>query len=248
MVDLTGHEGDSNIGRIPVSSRVPDWSTTSAPTDSWQFCQSSYRLLSVYRAWSSLPCTSSGGSHKGLIHRSSLDFAFSSAASETESPRRNIAKAVRRVFWRILIFYARSKTSLCIEHTILFVCRLLVSSSLVCWYHTTTRTYCRTRVMQLRGKSLFPNVYCLVLKLITLSPYVIAINRAGIQVLPHIINAAVFTSAFSAGNSYLYTASRILFGLALRGQAPKIFGRVTKAGLPLISVAFCVSAVFARSR
>ena len=28
-----------------------------------------------------------------------------SAASETESPRRNIAKAVRRVFFRILVFY-----------------------------------------------------------------------------------------------------------------------------------------------
>lgn len=28
-----------------------------------------------------------------------------SAASETENPRRNIAKAVRRVFYRILIFY-----------------------------------------------------------------------------------------------------------------------------------------------
>lgn len=31
--------------------------------------------------------------------------ALSSAASETESPRRNIGKAVRRVFWRILVFY-----------------------------------------------------------------------------------------------------------------------------------------------
>lgn len=28
-----------------------------------------------------------------------------SAASETVSPRRNIAKAVDRVFWRILVFY-----------------------------------------------------------------------------------------------------------------------------------------------
>ena len=27
------------------------------------------------------------------------------AAGETENPRRNIPKAVRRVFWRILIFY-----------------------------------------------------------------------------------------------------------------------------------------------
>lgn len=29
------------------------------------------------------------------------------AASETESPRRNISKAVRRVFYRILVFYVR---------------------------------------------------------------------------------------------------------------------------------------------
>lgn len=35
-----------------------------------------------------------------------------SAAAETESPRRNIAKAVRRVFWRILIFYVRLSTQL----------------------------------------------------------------------------------------------------------------------------------------
>lgn len=31
-----------------------------------------------------------------------------SAASETESPRRNVAKAVRRVFYRILVFYVGS--------------------------------------------------------------------------------------------------------------------------------------------
>lgn len=39
----------------------------------------------------------------------SLSQSFqNSAASETESPRRNIAKAVRRVFWRIFIFYVRA--------------------------------------------------------------------------------------------------------------------------------------------
>lgn len=73
------------------------------------------------------------------------------------------------------------------------------------------------------------------------SPYVIAINRAGIKVLPSIINAAILTSAFSAGNSFLYTSSRILYGLAIRGQAPEIFSRVTKAGLPFNAVVFCVS-------
>lgn len=76
---------------------------------------------------------------------------------------------------------------------------------------------------------------------LSLSPYVIAINRAGIKVFPDIINAAVFTSAFSAGNSALYSASRVLFALSIRGQAPKIFSRVTGSGLPLISISFCVS-------
>lgn len=34
-----------------------------------------------------------------------------SAASETESPRRNVSKAVRRVFYRILIFYVSSSSA-----------------------------------------------------------------------------------------------------------------------------------------
>jgi len=73
------------------------------------------------------------------------------------------------------------------------------------------------------------------------SPYVIAIRRAGIHTLPSIINAAIFTSAFSAGNSFLFCSSRILYGLAIRGQAPRFFTYCTKNGLPIIAVLFCVS-------
>ena len=69
------------------------------------------------------------------------------------------------------------------------------------------------------------------------SPYVIAITRSGIKVLPHIINACIFTSAFSAGNSFLFSSSRVLYGLALRGQAPKICAYCTKSGLPIVAVA-----------
>ena len=69
------------------------------------------------------------------------------------------------------------------------------------------------------------------------SPYVIAMTRAGIKVLPHIVNACIFTSAFSAGNSFLYASSRVLYGLALRGQAPKVFAWCTKGGLPIVAVA-----------
>jgi amino acid transporter len=68
------------------------------------------------------------------------------------------------------------------------------------------------------------------------SPYVIAIRRAGIRTLPSIINAAIFTSAFSAGNSFLFCSSRILYGLSVRGQAPRVFSYCTENGLPIVAV------------
>ncbi len=69
------------------------------------------------------------------------------------------------------------------------------------------------------------------------SPYVVSMNRLRIQVLPHIVNAMVLGSAFSAGNSYVYCASRSLFGLALEGKAPRIFARCTRNGVPIYCVA-----------
>lgn len=57
-------------------------------------------------------------------------------------------------------------------------------------------------------------------------------NHAGIKGLPHIINGAILISAFSAGNSFLFCASRILYGLAVRGQAPQFLASCTDHGLP----------------
>ncbi|KAL1792034.1 hypothetical protein ACET3X_009785 [Alternaria dauci] len=68
------------------------------------------------------------------------------------------------------------------------------------------------------------------------SPYVIAMNRLRIEGLPHVVNAGVLASAFSAGNSYVYCASRSLFGLALEGKAPKILTKCTKQGVPFYCV------------
>lgn len=69
------------------------------------------------------------------------------------------------------------------------------------------------------------------------SPYVSAMNRLQISGLPHIVNAMVLASAFSAGNSYVYCASRSLFGLALEGKAPKFLTKCTKNGVPIYCVA-----------
>lgn len=68
------------------------------------------------------------------------------------------------------------------------------------------------------------------------SPWVIAVERAGIAGLPSVINVVVLISAFSAGNSDLYAASRTLYGLAVDNKAPAIFKKCTKNGLPLWSL------------
>lgn len=71
------------------------------------------------------------------------------------------------------------------------------------------------------------------------SPYVVAMDRLKVSVLPHIVNAMVLGAAFSAGNSYVYCASRSLYGLALDGKAPRVFTKCTKSGVPI----YCVGIV-----
>ncbi|KAG0672106.1 Proline-specific permease [Maudiozyma exigua] len=70
------------------------------------------------------------------------------------------------------------------------------------------------------------------------SPFVIGIINAGIPVLPHIINACIMLSAWSAGNAYMFAASRSLLTMANEEGAPKIFGRINRMGTPYVAVAF----------
>ncbi|GAW24393.1 hypothetical protein ANO14919_139770 [Xylariales sp. No.14919] len=65
------------------------------------------------------------------------------------------------------------------------------------------------------------------------SPYVIAMQNMGVSVLPHVVNALLLTSIFSAGNAYTYCAMRSLYGLACDGQAPRIFKKTLKNGIPI---------------
>ena len=68
------------------------------------------------------------------------------------------------------------------------------------------------------------------------SPYVIAIETAGIKVLPSLINACIVPSALSAGVSDSFTASRTLHAMAGSGTAPKILQTTDKLGCPWIAV------------
>lgn len=123
------------------------------------------------------------------------------AAGEAKNPRRNIPRAIKKVFIRILIFYLGGT----------FVIGII----------------CPSNSPDLKNSG------------VAKSPFVIAIKQAGIPVLPSIINACLLTSAWSAASSDLYTSSRALYGLALTRQAPQIFARTTKRGLPYISLSFC---------
>ncbi|KAJ6438132.1 proline-specific permease [Purpureocillium lavendulum] len=126
------------------------------------------------------------------------------ASGETENPRRNIPKAIRRVFWRIAIFYVLS----------IFLVGLCVSSK-------------DPHLLNAISSSA-PGA--------AQSPFVIAIANAGIRTLPSIINAVVLSSAWSAGNSFFYASTRVLYAAALDGKAPKIL-RWERFGVPYGCVA-----------
>ncbi|KAM4057548.1 amino acid permease [Hirsutella rhossiliensis] len=71
------------------------------------------------------------------------------------------------------------------------------------------------------------------------SPFVVAAKLAGVQVLPHIINACICVFVFSAANSDLYVGSRTLYGLASDRSAPAIFRRTNSRGVPFPALVVC---------
>jgi amino acid transporter len=68
------------------------------------------------------------------------------------------------------------------------------------------------------------------------SPFVIAINNAGIKVLPSIFNVVILIAVLSVGNSSIYGSSRTLAALAEQGQAPRILAYIDRKGRPLVSI------------
>lgn len=110
--------------------------------------------------------------HKALIH----------------SVRKNIPKAVSRVFWRILVFYILG--SLAIGVLVPYNDNALLTA----------------QASQINNGAA--------------SPWVIAIYRAGIPVLPSIVNAVILSAASSSVSAFLYVASRYLYAIAQQRQAP----------------------------
>ncbi|KAF2156542.1 AAT family amino acid transporter [Myriangium duriaei CBS 260.36] len=141
---------------------------------------------------------------------STFAFAFAPellvvTGGEMQSPRRNLPRAGRTYFIRLILFYVLGVIAI----------SCIVSSD---------------NSDLLNGKSGAGS-----------SPWAIAAREAGIKGLDSVINAVIVTSAWSAGNSYLYLSTRALYSMALVGNAPKVFTRCSRSGIPIYALGVSAS-------
>ncbi|MEQ5317822.1 amino acid permease [Providencia vermicola] len=119
------------------------------------------------------------------------------AAGESKDPAKNIPKAVRKVFWRILLFY---------------IFAILIISLIIPYTD--------------------PNLLRNDVKDISVSPFTLVFENAGLLSAAAVMNAVILTAVLSAGNSGMYASTRMLYTLAREGKAPRIFARLSKGGVP----------------
>jgi len=74
------------------------------------------------------------------------------------------------------------------------------------------------------------------------SPFVQIFSLIGSDTAAHILNFVVLTAALSVYNSGVYCNSRMLYGLAEQGNAPRSLLKVDKRGVPVLAIFF--SALF----
>ncbi|PHM35697.1 amino acid permease [Xenorhabdus innexi] len=73
------------------------------------------------------------------------------------------------------------------------------------------------------------------------SPFVQIFADLKISAAAHILNAVVITAAISAINSDIFGAGRMMYGMAQEGQAPEAFKKLTRNGVPWMTVLVMIS-------
>ncbi|WP_145588356.1 amino acid permease [Yersinia rochesterensis] len=77
------------------------------------------------------------------------------------------------------------------------------------------------------------------------SPFVMIFHALDSHLVATILNVVVLTAALSVYNSGVYCNSRMLFGLASQGNAPKLLTKVNRRGVPILSIALSALATSA---
>ena len=68
------------------------------------------------------------------------------------------------------------------------------------------------------------------------SPFVMVFNKIGFTQAAGFINFVVLTAALSVYNSGVYCNSRMIYGLAMQGNAPKMFLKTNRKGVPIMAL------------
>ncbi len=68
------------------------------------------------------------------------------------------------------------------------------------------------------------------------SPFVLIFREMNSTLVANVLNVIVLTAALSVYNSGVYANSRMLYGLAQQGNAPRAFARVNARRIPLIAL------------
>lgn len=76
------------------------------------------------------------------------------------------------------------------------------------------------------------------------SPFVMIFSQMGISWAAHLLNFIILTAALSVYNSGMYANSRMLYGLAQQGNAPKVFAKVNQQGVPVPAVLLSALLIF----
>lgn len=68
------------------------------------------------------------------------------------------------------------------------------------------------------------------------SPFVQIFSKIGISFAAGLINFVVLTAALSGCNSGIFSSSRMLYSMSIRGEMPKFFSRLSRTGVPIYPV------------
>ena len=66
---------------------------------------------------------------------------------------------------------------------------------------------------------------------ISVSPFTLVFQHAGLLSAAAVMNAVILTAVLSAGNSGMYASTRMLY-TACDGKAPRIFAKLSRGGVP----------------
>ncbi|MPQ67035.1 MULTISPECIES: amino acid permease [unclassified Pseudomonas] len=75
------------------------------------------------------------------------------------------------------------------------------------------------------------------------SPFVQIFQNLGIGSAATVLNIVVISAAISAINSDIFGAGRMMYGLAEQGHAPKAFAKLSRAGVPWMTVVVMAAAL-----